>query len=142
MTLRTVKKAVITIAALAITINASAQTSSTDCTLPKVRQEKILQNFRASLKSDCLGIVEGTIYNVVVFKKYYPGLDYSPLLTELNRSAQANEDASVRFKAHLAAMYLTDDSGLEIVPLARPSDHEYLFRQIVQQLEKKFLVTN
>ena len=142
MTALTVKKAIVTIAAFAITLTASAQTPSSDPTLPKDRQEKALQNFRASLKSDCTGIVEGTIYNVVVFKKYYPELDYSSVLSLLNQSAQAHEDASVRFKAHLAAMYLTSEPGIEIVPLARPSDHEYLFRQIAQQLEKKFLVTN
>lgn len=143
MTLRTVKKAALTIAAFAITINASAQTAATDVPkMDKVHLEKTLDNFRASLKSDYSGIVEGTIYNIVVFKKYYPELDYSPLLSILNKSSQTNDDAAIRYKAHLAAMYLSTEAGVEVAPVSRPTDHEYIFRQIAQQLEKKFLVTN
>jgi len=142
MTLLTMKKAVLTVAALAITINASAQTPAVSAQQQKARQEKVIQNFRTSLKSDYTGIVEGTIYNIVVYKKYYPELDYSSVLTMLHQSSQENEDASLRFKAHLAAMYLSTDSGIEITPVSRPSDHEYIFRQIAEQLEKKLLVTN
>jgi hypothetical protein len=142
MTLRTAKKAVITIAALAITINASAQTPTDVIKYGKVKQEKIIQNFTSSMKSSYPGIVEGTIYNIVIFKKYYPELDFSAVLPLLNESAQNSEDASLRFKAHLASMYLTNEPGVEITPVSRPSDHEYIFRQIAEQLEKKFLVSN
>ncbi len=143
MTLRTFKKAALTtIAAIAISANASAQTASEIPKMDKVRLAKTLDNFRSSLKSDYSGIVEGTIYNIVVFKKYYPELDYSPLLSILNKSTLTNEDASLRYKAHLAAMYLTAEAGVDVSPVSQPTDHEYIFRQIAQQLEKKFLVTN
>jgi len=143
MTLRTFRTAALTtIAAVAITVNASAQTAVETPKMDKVRLKKALDNFRSSLRSDYSGIVEGTLYNIVVFKKYYPELDYSPLLSILNKSTLTNEDAALRYKAHLAAMYLSAETGVDVSPVSQPTDHEYIFRQIAQQLEKKFLVTN
>jgi hypothetical protein len=144
MTHFTAKTAASILAAFAITVtaSASAQTPVDNINLPKVRQEQVLEMFRTSLKSDYQGVVEGTIYNIVIFKKYYPELDYSQLLTMLYQNTKDNDDAALRFKAHLAAMYLSDDTGITIVPVAHPSDHEYIFRQIAEQLEKKLLVTN
>lgn len=136
----TIKSAMVLAMACTFTFTASAQLAPSTARQQEIRQERVLENFRVSLKSDYLGVVEGTIYNIVVYKKNYPQLDYSELVKALNRSSLEDENVAVRFKAHLASLYLTHDAAIEIVPVTNPADHEYLFKQIAQQLETKFLV--
>jgi hypothetical protein len=104
--------------------------------------EKALQIFSTSLKSDIPGIVESTIYNVVVFKKYYPEKDYARIGNILNSVARENEDPSIRYKAYLAEMYLNSAAKVDIKPESPAQDHEYIFIQIADQLEKKLLVAS
>jgi hypothetical protein len=141
MTHRTLTAAVTIAAACAFTINASAQTTKTlDEKKQLVRQERVVESFKTSLKSDYPGVVEGTIYNIVIYKKYYPQLDYTDLVAALNQYSLDNDDIALRYKAHLASLYLSNTTTIEIEPVAHPADHEYIFRQIAQQLETKFLV--
>jgi hypothetical protein len=136
----TLKTALALVAAFTMTINAPAQLKHSEVKQEKIRQERILESFKTSLKSDYLGVVEGTIYNIVVYKKFYPQLDYADLVAALNHSSLKSDNVAVRYKAHLASLYLTNTAAIEVDPLAHPSDHEYIFKQIAQQLETKFLV--
>lgn len=128
-------------AAFALTFTAQAQTSGNDEKKQHVKPEHVLESFKRSLKSDVPGIVEGTVYNIVIYKKYYPQLDYTDLIDVLNRYSLTSDDVAIRYKAHLASFYLTNDAAITIEPIVNPEEHDYIFRQIAEQLESKFLVT-
>lgn len=96
-----------------------------------------MKNFRYSLKSDIRGIVEGTILDVVVFKKFYPALDFDAIAERLNDVAQSSKVPVVSYKAHLASIYLAYAGQFEIVPNVDPEKQDDVFTQIADQLEKK-----
>ena len=101
-----------------------------------------LKAFPVYLKSDYQGIVECTIYNIVVLRRYFPNADYNSLVEELNKVAQENTSPSIRYKAHLASMYLTLGGNIKVTVAKTAYDHEKVFRQIADQLEKQLLVSN
>ena len=94
-----------------------------------------------SLNSDIPGIVEAGIYNVILLKKYYPTADYSNIMDKLNSIAEKNMDPSIRFKAHLASIYLSFNEIINVQPVFN-FDHEYIYKQITNQLEKNLVVKN
>ena len=104
--------------------------------------ENAMQVFPSSLNLAVPGVVESTIYNIVLVKNYYPNENYSKIIKALNKVAQSDDDPSIRFKAHLALIYLTDGSNIELKPIHDTYDHEYIFKQISEQLEKKLLVAS
>ena len=95
----------------------------------------------SSLDSDIPGIVESTIYNAIVVKKYYSSADYRRIIDKLNRIAEENPDPSIRAKAHLASIYLSSSDIIDITPKHHTFDHEYIYRQITEQLDNKLLVS-
>lgn len=94
-----------------------------------------------SLDSNVPGIVEASIYNVILLKKYYPTADYSSIVNKLNKIAEKNMDPSIRFKAHLASIYLSFSEIINVQPKFI-FDHEYIYKQITDQLEKNLVVKN
>ncbi len=104
--------------------------------------EQGLKVFPVYLNSDYEGIVESTIYNIVVMKSYFPNANYKDLIDKLNDVAQDNSNPSIRYKAHLASMYLTFGNNIKVVSAEAGYDHEKVFRQIADQLEKELLVSN
>ena len=98
-----------------------------------------------SLDSDIPGIVESSIYNVILLKKYYPSADYSNIIDKLNEISDKNVDPGIRFKAHLASMYLNFSSLINVQPKSFPdyeNEPEYIYKQITNQLESKLFVSN
>jgi hypothetical protein len=134
------KTAAIVLILLAFSIRIDAQPNYSEKNRPDL--EKALQIFPASLKSDVPGIVESTIYNVVVYKKYFPEKDYAKIVNVLNSVARENEDPAIRYKAYLAEMYLNSNAKVDIKPESPAQDHEYIFIQIADQLEKNLLVAD
>jgi len=104
--------------------------------------ENALQVFPSSLNLAVPGVVESTIYNIVLVKNYYPDENYSKIIKALNMVAQSDDNPSIRFKAHLALIYLTYGSNIKLKPIHDTYDHEYIFKQISEQLEKKLLVAS
>ena len=104
--------------------------------------ENALREFPNSLKTGVPGIIESTIYNIVLVKKYFPNEDYNNVIKALSKVAQSSDDPSLKFKAHLALIYLTYGSDIELKPIRDTYDHEYIFKQISEQLEKKLLVVS
>lgn len=101
-----------------------------------------MRNFEYSLQwKEIPGIVESTIYNVVIFKSRFPGLDYAHLETLLQRVSKESNDPSIGYKAELAYMYLNYSLEIDTASQTGPADHESVFKQISEQLEKKFLVS-
>jgi hypothetical protein len=107
-----------------------------------VTQELTMKNFENSLEyHECPGIVESTVCNIVVYKSINPDLNYSNLNSELKRIAEDNKDAAIRYKAQLASLYLDYSSIIELSLEPSSWNHEYVFKQISEQLDKKFLVS-
>ena len=94
-----------------------------------------------SLNSNIQGIVEASIYNVILLRKYYPSANYSDIIDKLNEIAEKNIDPSIRFKAHLASIYLNFYDIIDIRPKF-DFDHEYIYKQITGQLENNLVVYN
>jgi len=103
------------------------------------KAEKVFNLIPASLDSKAQGIVEGTIYNVIITKKYYPTANYTEIIDKLNEIAVENPDPSIRVKALLASIYLSKSDIINIVPNFSTFDHEYIYNQIMEQLNNNVL---
>lgn len=128
------------VATLALGASAFAQPGTVE--RQKRLQNLTMKNFHHSLQSDVEGVVEGTIYDVVLYKKYFPDLDYEGIVDRLNDLAVSNKVPLVRYKAHLASMYFSAGEQINVVPAQDPWDQDALFRQIAEQLEKNLLSSN
>lgn len=132
------KTAVVVLILLAFSIRIDAQPNFS--VKKKANLEKAIQVFPASLKSDIPGIVESTIYNIVVYKNYFPEKNYDKIANILSSVAHENYDPAIRYKAYLAEMYLNSSANVSLKPESPAQDHEYIFIQIADQLEKNLLV--
>lgn len=95
-----------------------------------------------NLDSKIPGIIESSIYDVVLLKYYFPNQDFSNISDQLNYIAKKNVNPSIRYKAQLASIYLNDTNNIQIIPNTQTYEHDYLFRQIADQLTNKFLVSS
>ncbi len=130
--------AVLTIAMVAFITTTSA--GPIDSTVQSRIVSLSMKNFRLSLKSDIPGVVEGTISDVVVFKKLYPDLDFDGIVDRLNEVAETSKVPVISYKAHLASMYLAHPAQFEIVvPNENPERQDDVFRQIMNQLQKQLV---
>ncbi len=109
-----------------------------------MNQELVMKNFECSLQMEKFpGIVESTVYNVVIYKNRFPDLDYTRIASRLQRVAEDNQDSSISYKARLAYMYLSYSSTIDLTPeYATTNHHEYIFKQISEQLAQKFLASH
>jgi hypothetical protein len=134
------KIAAVVLILIASSIRIDAQTNYNEKNRPDI--EKAMKAFPSQLKSSVPGIVESTIYNVVVYKKYFPEKNYENISNTLITVARENADPSIRYKAYLAAMYLNSTAKIDVKPLTPAEEHEYIFIQIADQLEKNLLVAD
>lgn len=95
--------------------------------------EKCLQ------RSDVPGFVESSLYTIAECKSRFPELNYSRLIEDVNRVAQRNASPALRYKAYLVSMYLTHGSEITVTPIRDADSYDYLFKQIANQLEQKYL---
>lgn len=90
-------------------------------------------------RSDVPGFVESALYTVAECKSRYPDLDYSHLLRIVDKVAREDGSPSIRYKAYLVSMYLSKGSDIQVKAIRDADNHEYLFKQIADQLEQRFL---
>jgi hypothetical protein len=124
-----------------IIFSVSSYAQGNDYTPKETVLKKAYEICPESLNSDIPGIVEAGIYNVILLKKYYPSADYSNIADKLNKIAEKNTDPSIRFKAHLASIYLSFNEIINVQPKFI-FDHEYIYKQITDQLENNLVVKN
>jgi hypothetical protein len=127
------------IAAVILSVNSYAQ--GDDYSPKETVLKKAYEVCPQSLNSKVPGIVEAGIYNVILLKKYYPSADYSNIVDKLNEISEKNMDPSIRFKAHLASIYLSFNELINVQPKFI-FDHEYIYKQITDQLESNLVVKN
>ena len=104
--------------------------------------QKLVYILETSLRSDIKGVVEGTIYNTIQYKSYFPGRDFSRLIADLNDLSASDPDSEISFKAHLASMFLRYGSSLDAAASFDPGNHERAFQLASDQLTRKFLFTH
>ena len=92
----------------------------------------------ASLDHEIQGVVESTIYNAVLVKKYYPSADFAEIIGKLNEIAVENPDPAIRVKAFLASIYLSSSHIIDVIPLHHTVEYDYIYKQITDQLENKW----
>ncbi|MFA6456488.1 MAG: hypothetical protein WCW40_06660 [Bacteroidota bacterium] len=95
-----------------------------------------------SLRSDIQGIVEGSIYNIILSKRYFSGLDFTNATEKLKRVVSEHSSPSIRYKAHLALIYLSNADSITITPISKAGSYDYLFRQISEEVSSKMLGNN
>ena len=136
----TVRNVFLVVATLALGASAFAQPGTVE--RQKRLQDLTMENFRYALKSDVQGVVEGILYDVVLYKKYYPDLDYNGIVNRLNDLAVSGKTPQIRYKAHLASMFFSAVDHISVEPSENPYDQDAVFRQIAEQLEKSLLSSN
>ena len=138
---RVMRAATTTLAAILIfAFTATSQTNEREG--KTYNHQRNFKELEYSLQSEIPGIVESTIYTVVLYKNRFPDLDYSRLQSGLDEVARDNGDVAISYKARLASTYLTYSTNIQITPVSPALDHEYLFRQIAEQLEQKLLAAH
>jgi hypothetical protein len=93
-----------------------------------------------SLDHEIQGVVESTIYNAVLVKKYYPSADFSGIIDKLNEIAVENPDPAMRVKAFLASIYLGSSNIIDLMPVHHTVEYDYIYKQITDQLGNKWFV--
>jgi hypothetical protein len=101
--------------------------------------EKAFGVIPALLDSKVQGIVESAVYTAIEVRKYYPSADYTEMIEKLNRIAEKNPDPSIRLEAYLAGIYLSSNNIMDVEPDHGSYEHDYLYKQIMEQLENKVL---
>ena len=117
--------------------NLQAQKPESDFTL------LVTKNIESSLTNDVAGVVEASIFNAVFLKKYYPEANLGQVITELNELSLNGKTASIRYKAHIAAMYLVygGDYNIELNLRDFKNNPESLFVKLSDELENRFLAS-
>ncbi len=85
------------------------------------------------------GIAESSLYAIIEVKALYPDLDYSRVLGAVRKLEKESGDPALKYKAYLVSMYLDHSSEIQVEPKEGAIRHDYLFKQIADQLETRFL---
>ena len=126
----------------AVVFSANLYSHGNETNKEQLRAEKAFKSIPSSLESNIPGIVESSIYNAIVVKNYYREANYDEIIDRLNEISEKNLDPVIRIKAHLATIYLNSSDIINVVPKHNALEHEYIFKQITQQLDNKFLVSS
>jgi hypothetical protein len=122
--------------AIAFTANAQESRPANDATIKKTTLEMFGLNLQTK---EYPGVIEGTLYNIIECKSLFPEIDYSDFVEPLNTLAKEHGDLVIGYKASLAGLYLAHSSDFHITLMREAANHEYLFKQIADQLEQKMV---
>jgi len=112
-----------------------------DVKFESVKFQKIIdKSLVPSLESDIPGIVDGSIYNIVLCRKYFSSLNFTTANAKLKWVIAENASPSLCYKAHLALIYLEHADEITIAPVSKAESTDYIFRQISDELKAKMLV--
>lgn len=102
----------------------------------------VTDNLVRSLNHDIEGVVEASIYNSLFLTKYYPDANIDKVLNKLNEIAVESEKPSLRYKAQLAVLYMTNYSTEELKLENYKDNRGEIFKMISTKLENSLLVSN
>ncbi|MDZ7767135.1 MAG: hypothetical protein U5K00_22435 [Melioribacteraceae bacterium] len=133
--MRTIKIYIILFTVLIFSTNLLAQRPANFSTI-------VTDNLVRSLNHDIEGVVEASIYNSLFLTKYYPDANIDKVLNKLNEIAAESEKPSLRYKAQLAVLYMTNYSTEELKLENYKDNRGEIFKMISTKLENLLLVSN
>ncbi|MDZ7764264.1 MAG: hypothetical protein U5K00_07520 [Melioribacteraceae bacterium] len=133
--MRTIKIYIILFTVLIFSTNLLAQRPANFSTI-------VTDNLVRSLNHDIEGVVEASIYNSLFLTKYYPDANIDKVLNKLNEIAVESEKPSLRYKAQLAVLYMTNYSTEELKLENYKDNRGEIFKMISTKLENSLLVSN
>ena len=116
--------------------------TTTNAQKPENFDKLVVKNIVSSLNNDINGVVEATIYNSIFLVKYYPEANVNEVLDELNDLAVNSNVPVIKYKAQLAALYLSNYETSDLDLAAFKGDQAKLFRHISEMLESNLLASN
>lgn len=123
-------------------INGQEKDSTQEMSLNLDRVEK---NYLHALQSSNEGVVESTIYNILMLKLKFPNREIGEIKDELKQLAMEGNEQSVRYKAYIAMNFIGEVQWLsqykEVAFLLESSDQEQLFRILADELKKGYLTS-
>jgi hypothetical protein len=102
----------------------------------------VTENIVESLNHNVQGVVEASIYNSLFLAKYYPDAKMDKVVKELNKIAVESTNPSLRYKAQLAVLYISNYGNEELKPQDYKQDHSELFREISEMMKSNLLASN
>ena len=109
---------------------------------PEKMTKIITVNLIESLNHQVDGVVAASIYNSIFLPKYYPEARMDRVLEELNEIALNSKNPSLRYKAQLAVLYITNYGNEELKLENYKKNQSELFREISKKLQNSFLAAN
>ena len=118
--------------------------------LPDTKKMEIaLDNCVMALNSGVSGMVESTLFMIMVCKEKYPELDYNKILNELAKLSVEGETPVIRQKAFICKTYLENSDWFENLSFQKEENQdEYIyfedeyFRKINERIQNKIFALN
>jgi len=113
------------------------------------KMEIALDNCVLALNSGVTGMVESTLFMIMVCKEKYPDLDYKKIIIELSSLSVEGETPVIRQKAFISKTYLENSDWFENLSFQKSENQdEYLyneagyFREINERIQNKIFAMN
>ena len=113
------------------------------------KMEIALDNCVVALNSGVNGMVESTLFMIMVCKEKYPDLDYKKIIVELARLSVEGETPAIRQKAFICKTYLENLDWFENIHFQKAEnqdEHIYFedeyFRKINERIQNKIFALN
>lgn len=118
------------------------QAQAQSIVMPEKKMESAKRNILHNLDSNINGIVESTLFGIMLMKKNYPDQDYTKL-SEAVQSLSANgHTAEIRVKAQLCSLYLDFTGWFSDIDFSDKSNPHKYFAQISERIQTNLLTSN
>ncbi len=101
--------------------------------------EKAKENSVRNLDSEVNGVVESTLFVIMMMKKHYPESNYNSLFEEVNRVSVEGTTPEIRLKAQLCGMYLAFPKLFAEVSFEDKANPGKYFAEISDKLKNNLL---
>lgn len=135
-------KNLIKIFTVIVFVSAFAQTNAQKIVLDDSKFEVVEKNILNNLDSDINGVVESTLFGIMLIKKEYPAFDYNELRETVYDLSAAGRTPEIRVKAQLCAMYLDFTNWFNDVEFTEKENPSKYFAQISERVQSNLLTAN
>lgn len=104
--------------------------------------ERAEKNSIVSMDSELNSLVESVIFNMLIFKDNFPNWEYDRIVGKLNELAVNGRTISIRYKAQLASMFISNPELFEDINIVEKDNPNKYFLEIASRVERKFVASN
>lgn len=119
-------------------IELSAQSRSYNEEYLKRAEKNSIQTMNSELNS----LVESVIFNMLIFKDNFPNWEYQNIVKKLNELAVNGRTVSIRYKAQLASMFISNPELFEDMEIVQKDNPNKYFLEIASRVERNFVASN